>query len=64
MASTIFQSLLGQLSFRITEDNLLIRADQLRARFRLYPVMVLSQAVLEPLFVYLFWGFAEHQSLL
>lgn len=64
MATTFIQSLLGELSFRINEDNLLIRADQLRARFRLIPVMVLSQVLLEPLFVWLFWEGADHQSLL
>lgn len=64
MATTFLQSLAGAISFRITEDNLLIRADQLRARLRLYPVMVLSQILLEPLFVWQFWGRADHLQLL
>jgi signal transduction histidine kinase len=64
MATTFLQSLAGAISFRITEDNLLIRADQLRARLRLYPVMVLSQTLLEPLFAWLFWGHADHLQLL
>lgn len=64
MFTTFFKSLQDELSFHITEDNLLIRADQLRARLRLYPVMVLSQMLLEPLFVWLFWGHVDHQSLL
>lgn len=64
MATTFIQSLIGEMSFRINDDNLLIRTDQLRARFRLFPVMVLSQVLLEPLFVWLFWGHADHQNLL
>lgn len=64
MALSFLQSLAGELSFQITEDNLRIRADQLRARLRLYPAMVGTQAVLEPLFVWLFWDHAEHQHLL
>jgi len=64
MASNFLKSLLDELSFKVTEDNLLIRAEQLRSRFRLYPVMILSQALLEPLFVWLFWGHADHQYLL
>lgn len=64
MATTFLQSLSGEMSFRITEDNLLIRADQLRARLRLYPVILLSQILLEPLFVWLYWGHADHLHLL
>lgn len=52
------------MSFRITPDNLRIRSTQLRARLRLYPVMVFSQAFLEPLFVWLFWEHTNHQHLL
>lgn len=57
-------SLIGELSFHISEDNLRIRADQLRARLRLYPVMLGSQALLEPLFVWLFWAHSDHKQLL
>jgi len=64
MTMPFIQSLKGELCFHITADNLRIRADQVRARLRLYPVMLLSQALLEPLFVWLFWGHAEHQQLL
>ncbi|HUX89548.1 MAG TPA: hybrid sensor histidine kinase/response regulator [Gallionellaceae bacterium] len=64
MGTTFLQSLAGEVSFHITEENLRIRADQLRARLRLYPVMVLSQILLEPLFVWLFWERADHLQLL
>ncbi len=58
------QALSGEFSFHITEHNLRIRADQLRARLRLYPVMILTQALLEPLFIWLFWDHADHLDLL
>ena len=64
MTISFLRSLIGEISFQISEDNLRIRADQLRARLRLYPIMILSQALLEPLFVGLFWGHADHQHLL
>lgn len=64
MAIPFLQSLSGELSFQITEDNLRIRADQLRARLRLYPVMISSQVLLAPLFVWMFWEHAEHMQLL
>ena len=64
MSIPFLQSLSGELSFQITEDNLRIRADQLRARLRLYPVMISSQVLLAPLFVWMFWGNAEHAHLL
>lgn len=64
MPIPFLQSLAGELAFEITEDNLRIRADQLRARLRLYPAMIATQALLEPLFVWLFWDRAEHQHLL
>lgn len=64
MAIPFLQSLTGALSFQVTEDNLRIRADQLRARLRMYPAMILSQVFLEPLFVWLFWDHADHVNLL
>jgi len=64
MAGNFIQSFSGEICFHISEGNLRIRADQLRARLRLYPVMLGIQAFLEPLFVSLFWGFADHLSLL
>ena len=64
MKISLLQALIGEISFQITTDNLTIRADQIRARLRLYPVMVFSQALLEPLFVWLFWEHANHANLL
>jgi len=64
MLNSFLRSLPGKLSFPISEENLPIRADQFRARFHLYPVMLLSQILLEPLFVWLFWEHAEQQTLL
>ena len=64
MANSFIQSFLGELCFNITEDNLRIRSDQLRARLRLYPVILGIQSLLELLFVSLFWGYADHQTLL
>lgn len=61
---SFLQSLAGEFSFHITEGNLQIRADQIRARLRLYPVMILIQILLEPLFVWLFWNNSEQKFLL
>ncbi len=61
---SFLQSLIGEVGFHITEENLQIRADQIRARLRLYPVMVIIQVLLEPLFVWLFWNHAEQKILL
>lgn len=57
-------SFFGNLFFRIDEGNLRIRADQLRARLRLYPVMVGGQAMLAPMFVALLWEQAPQRGLL
>ena len=64
MTISFFQSFLGELCFNITEDNLRIRADQLRARLRLYPTMLGIQSLLEALFVALFWADTNHEGLL
>ena len=64
MTISFLQSLAGEVGFNITEENLQIRSDQLRARLRLYPVMIVIQTFLEPLFVWLFWDHADHQHLL
>jgi two-component system, sensor histidine kinase len=50
------QTLFEELVFPINNDNLRIRAGQLLARMQMYPVVVGSQAVLEPLFVWLMWS--------
>jgi two-component system, sensor histidine kinase len=64
MILSINQAFKGEMAFQITEESLPIRATQLRARLRLYPVMILSQAILEPLFVWLFWKHFEPVYLL
>jgi response regulator RpfG family c-di-GMP phosphodiesterase len=50
--------------FHTDQKNLHVRAEQLRTRLAVYPSLVLSQAVLECLFVWLFWEQAPHQLLL
>jgi signal transduction histidine kinase/CheY-like chemotaxis protein len=64
MEKTTSFSLLEQIRFGINADNLSIRADQTRARIRLFPTMVLSQSVIEPLLVALLWNQVSHQYLL
>jgi response regulator RpfG family c-di-GMP phosphodiesterase len=50
--------------FHTDQINLHVRAEQLRTRLAVYPSLILSQAVLECLFVWLFWEQAPHQLLL
>lgn len=57
-------SLWEEVSFRVNADNLPIRADQIRSRLILFPTMVGSQALLEPLTVALLWGQVSHFKLL
>ena len=54
----------GDLSFRIDQDNLLIRSEQLRTRMAMYPSLIFSQVMLQPLFVWLYWDLASHTLLL
>jgi response regulator RpfG family c-di-GMP phosphodiesterase len=51
-------------AFHIDQQNLRVRAEQLRTRMAVYPSLVLSQVVLEILFVWLFWDHSPHQVLL
>jgi len=55
---------LCELRFRIDADNLAVRAEQLRARLKLWPYMVLGQMLAEPLFVWLMWDAGEPRHLL
>ncbi len=55
---------LGSIHFPINTMNLRVRAEQLHTRMQEYPSLVLSQMVLQPLFVWLIWDQADHQSLL
>jgi len=56
--------ILNDLRFRIDEDSLKVRAEQLRARLKLYPLMWLGQMLAEPFFVRLMWDAASHQHLM
>lgn len=57
-------SFFDNFRFRIDENNLPVRAEQLRARLKLYPTMIASQMLVEPLFVWLMWGVSSHKHLL
>lgn len=57
-------SLWEEVSFRVDEANLRIRADQIRSRLRMFPAMVGSQFLIEPLLVALLWDRTSHQALL
>lgn len=46
------------------DHNLPVRAEQLRARLAVYPVTVIAQMFLQPLFVWLFWEHASHRFLI
>lgn len=53
-----------EIRFRIDADNLAVRSDQIRARLHYFPVMVGSQALIEPLLVGLLWEHVSHAGLL
>lgn len=55
---------ISDLGFQITEGNLHIRLEQLRTRMLMYPSLILSQMVLQPLFVWMLWEHASHQLML
>jgi signal transduction histidine kinase/CheY-like chemotaxis protein len=57
-------SLTDALRFEIDENNLPIRAEQVRARINSYPLMLVSELVLAPLLVMLMWGKVGHPLLL
>lgn len=52
------------LRFHIDGDNLSVRAEQLRARLNLLPLMVAAQMLIEPLFVWMMWDISSHRQLL
>lgn len=58
----LWGGLAEELRFTINEGNLRIRASQLRARLQMYPVVVGTQALLEPLFVWLMWNQVPHRG--
>ncbi len=53
-----------EVCFRINAENLPIRVDQVRARLQMFPVMVGSQLVTEPLTAALLWDEVPHTNLL
>ncbi len=55
---------LDDLSFHIDQLNVRVRSEQLRTRLDVYLSLILSQVVLQFLFVVLFWNQAPHQLLL
>ncbi len=57
-------SLTDLLRFEINESNLPIRTEQLRARIKVYPVMLLAEMAVAPLFIALFWHQVSRESLL
>ena len=56
------RTLFDDLMFRIDENNLAVRAEQVRARLRLYPAMLSIQMLVEPLFVLLMWNLPAHNT--
>lgn len=58
------QLYLSDLTFRIDGSNLAVRLEQLRTRMAVYPTLIISQVLLQPLFVWLFWDQASHTQLL
>ena len=62
--ATKLRTFIDEFGFRINENNLSIRAEQLRARLKLYPAMVISQMLLAPLFIVLMWHITSHRNLL
>lgn len=57
-------SRLGDFSFPISKGNLRVRIEQLRTREAMYPPLIASQMILQPLFVWFFWDYAAHNFLL
>ena len=53
-------SLIDLLRFEIDENNLPIRAEQIRARINSYPLMLVSELVLAPFLVMLMWDKVAH----
>jgi response regulator RpfG family c-di-GMP phosphodiesterase len=55
---------LDEMMFRIDPHNLAVRAEQLRARLKLFPYILIGQVLAEPLFVWLMWDVTQHRHLL
>jgi len=59
----LIRGALNELSFRINSNNLPTRAEQLRVRLKTYPLLIISQAMLQLLFVTLLWDQFDHRHL-
>lgn len=57
------RTFLDDLRFRIDENNLSVRAEQLRARLKLYPYLLTGQMLVEPFFVWVMWNVPLHSHL-
>jgi signal transduction histidine kinase len=51
------------LKFDISEDNLPVRREQVRARLILYPTMIVPAMFIVPLLVWVMWDVVSHQML-
>jgi response regulator RpfG family c-di-GMP phosphodiesterase len=60
MAMVSLRIFFGDLRFHIDENNLSVRAEQLRARLKLYPYMLAGQMLVEPFFVWVMWNIPLH----
>jgi len=54
----------GDTAFQLDEDDIRVRIVQLRTRMEMYPPLIFSQVILQPLFVWMFWGQVSHTFLL
>jgi response regulator RpfG family c-di-GMP phosphodiesterase len=64
MIVNLMRHALVELSFYIDEGNLRTRAELLRVMLKTYPLLVISQALLQLLFVALLWEESNHQHLI
>ena len=60
----MFAYLIRQFSFDIDEANLPVRAEQIRARMRSFPLMLVTQMAVATLLLSMMWGRVESQTLL
>jgi len=63
MIVNLMRRALLEMSFHIDEDNLRTRAEQLRVMLKTYPLLVISQMLLQMLFVTLLWKESDHKHL-
>ncbi len=64
MISPLLQRLRDEILFPVDEQNLHTRAEQIRSRLKLYPTMMVGQALLVILFGWLMWDVVPHATLL